>query len=1021
MAENTIDNLSIQVTTSADEAARIFDRLASGMSRIRNVASGTASGMRNTANAAEDMANAVEDAGMATANAGTQTGYAESHIRRFARALMTTSSQTIGRFVTAVNRGASAVGGFIRQIARVLMYRSIRSMLKDLGQSFRDLYGWSRMFGTDFAKSMDRINTSAVYLRNSFAAMVAPVINALAPAIDVIADKIVDIFNFVNQIFAALSGAETYTVAKKVAQTWESTFDSASSKAKKTVKEIRNTLLGFDEINRLNGNTPTSTGSTGSSPYTPGYNSMFEEKPLEGFFKKISDFTSKMPDWLKWLFGGATLVGGFLLLKKFLPWLLEKIGELFSLKIPNWLKWLFGPKGDGNNGINIPDHIDLPDSDIDVSLKKGDWSLLDDIKPIDITANLKRGWPGTVLSYLNLNYVVATITVNLVRGWEGTVLSFLNLNYLEAKVTVDIKRGWVGTVLSYLNLTSLATKVTVDLVRKWKGTVLSYLNLNRLATKVTVDLERGWEGTVLSYLNLNYLETKVKVDLVRKWVGTVLSYLNLNNLATAVTVDLVRSNGWKNNTALAYLNIANLATNVVVDLVRSDGWKNLTALAYLNIANLATSVSVDIVRANSWKNLTALAYLNVANLATQVVVDLVRSDGWKNLTALAYLNISQLKTSVTVDLKKGDGWDLIDGFGGATGGGGTTSGGGVGRSSKVSVSAVLDRSKSDDAAVNALTTGSYSKSVNMAVNVTGMDSSYGGDIFVDDSGITGATSSITGLLNAFSSLKTGLTKTLKINVQQGDDLPEIITTALTFASGLKKILKIGINKDGNINDTVANAVDAPDTNLKGINVALGTDQKKSDNTAINAFANIGKTVSVKISAIVSALSGATKAIADFFGISQKKALGGIYSNGLWSSIPQYAGGTLNAHGSLFLAGEAGPEIVGHIGGRTEVLNKSQIASAMYSAVKNAMSGITLDANIYGSSNAEFDYDAMYQAMYDAFVAALSRSDERDREKLALMREIAAKDFDLEITASSLNKAQTRMNRRAGITIVPVGT
>ena len=66
-----------------------------------------------------------------------------------------------------------------------------------------------------------------------------------------------------------------------------------------------------------------------------------------------------------------------------------------------------------------------------------------------------------------------------------------------------------------------------------------------------------------------------------------------------------------------------------------------------------------------------------------------------------------------------------------------------------------------------------------------------------------------------------------------------------------------------------------------------------------------------------------------------KALGGIFKNGIWRSIPQYAAGTLRA-GSIFAAGEAGPELVGHIGGRTEVLNKSQLASTMYSAVSAGM-------------------------------------------------------------------------------------
>lgn len=70
--------------------------------------------------------------------------------------------------------------------------------------------------------------------------------------------------------------------------------------------------------------------------------------------------------------------------------------------------------------------------------------------------------------------------------------------------------------------------------------------------------------------------------------------------------------------------------------------------------------------------------------------------------------------------------------------------------------------------------------------------------------------------------------------------------------------------------------------------------------------------------------------------------GGYISGGgaarWWNSIPKYA------HGTLFAAGEAGPEVVGHIGGRTEVLNKSQLAQVMQAATYNgmirALSGIT---------------------------------------------------------------------------------
>ena len=81
-------------------------------------------------------------------------------------------------------------------------------------------------------------------------------------------------------------------------------------------------------------------------------------------------------------------------------------------------------------------------------------------------------------------------------------------------------------------------------------------------------------------------------------------------------------------------------------------------------------------------------------------------------------------------------------------------------------------------------------------------------------------------------------------------------------------------------------------------------------------------------------------IAVFNGNSQAK--GGVFSGGSWKSLPQYAGGGSPTHGTIFAAGENGAEIVGTVGGRTEVLNKSQIAMAIYNAVRSAMQGFGMD-------------------------------------------------------------------------------
>lgn len=117
-----------------------------------------------------------------------------------------------------------------------------------------------------------------------------------------------------------------------------------------------------------------------------------------------------------------------------------------------------------------------------------------------------------------------------------------------------------------------------------------------------------------------------------------------------------------------------------------------------------------------------------------------------------------------------------------------------------------------------------------------------------------------------------------------------------------------------------------------------SDSIRSGSKKLSGFKATVTDVSLS-SAAKSALKSAIKRAASSVSIAVKKATtrakGGVFQNGRWSDIPQYAGGTLNA-GTVFAAGERGPEVVGHIGGRTEVLNKSQIASAIYSAMVSAV-------------------------------------------------------------------------------------
>lgn len=107
----------------------------------------------------------------------------------------------------------------------------------------------------------------------------------------------------------------------------------------------------------------------------------------------------------------------------------------------------------------------------------------------------------------------------------------------------------------------------------------------------------------------------------------------------------------------------------------------------------------------------------------------------------------------------------------------------------------------------------------------------------------------------------------------------------------------------------------------------------------------GKTLNVAIGFAQNALNSAWNSVTSFFSgksvnvgtKATKKANGGIYSGGVWHDIAHYAVGTQDAPtGQIFLAREAGPELVGTIGNHTSVMNNDQIVASVSDGVARAV-------------------------------------------------------------------------------------
>lgn len=179
---------------------------------------------------------------------------------------------------------------FLSSLKRIMLYRAIRSIIKGITSSVKEgiqnLSSYSRLVGTDFHRSLDAIATDALYIKNSFASAVAPLVSAVKPAIDAIADAAHNALNWVAQLMAALSGQSTYSKAVKSATKYGDAVAKAASATKKF-------LLGIDELNIFDAN------KGGSSKETPDYSSMFEETELESRFKAIADKFSEVKRVIK--------------------------------------------------------------------------------------------------------------------------------------------------------------------------------------------------------------------------------------------------------------------------------------------------------------------------------------------------------------------------------------------------------------------------------------------------------------------------------------------------------------------------------------------------------------------------------------------------------------------------------------------------------------------------------------------------------------------------------------------------
>lgn len=201
------------------------------------------------------------------------------------------SLNPFGKSLKGIDHSAGSASGPLSKIGGVLksmvLYRGVSTVLNGAKEGFQNLAQYSDKTNT----SLSMLMSSMTQLKNAFAAAFAPLLNVVAPILDAVIQKVISVVNAIGQLFASLTGAGSFVQAKKVQQNYAESLSGSANAAKEANeenRELQRTLLGFDEINKLN---EDSNAGSAAAADVPGLSpaDMFETVPISGSIKAWAD------------------------------------------------------------------------------------------------------------------------------------------------------------------------------------------------------------------------------------------------------------------------------------------------------------------------------------------------------------------------------------------------------------------------------------------------------------------------------------------------------------------------------------------------------------------------------------------------------------------------------------------------------------------------------------------------------------------------------------------------------------
>ncbi|CUP25249.1 ATPase involved in DNA repair [[Eubacterium] contortum] len=201
----------------------------------------------------------------------------------------------IKRFTGAVNKNGNAFGGGLFKVLKYsLGIRSLFVLTNRLRGALVNGFKNLAQYSDQTNASLSMLMSSLTQLKNAFATAFAPILEVVAPLLNTLIQKVTQAVSAIGMLFSSLTGKSYFTSAKKVNQDYAASLNqnaNSANEANEANKELQRTLLGFDQINKLDDD--TYSAPSGGTPGVLDPSDMFEEAPIGN---KIKEFADKLKD-----------------------------------------------------------------------------------------------------------------------------------------------------------------------------------------------------------------------------------------------------------------------------------------------------------------------------------------------------------------------------------------------------------------------------------------------------------------------------------------------------------------------------------------------------------------------------------------------------------------------------------------------------------------------------------------------------------------------------------------------------